>query len=102
MMAELETTDADLDTIALRETGITGIRVDDALRTSFEQTTEGNVVSATYAFADGGYGEYSYEIGGQVIKFIESNCHCEMNDQGVVTITARSKGETAKNADIAK
>ena len=90
-MAGLRTIDADLPALPFHETNVSGIAVDELLRTSFEESSDGKVVSGSYAFSDGGHGEYAYEIGGPILKLIASNCQCRIDGEGFVTISARTR-----------
>lgn len=91
MMADLDNIDVDLPALPFHETSVSGIAVDELLRTSFEESTDGKVVSGTYTFSDGGHGEYAYEIGGPILKLIASNCQCKIDGEGFVTIYARTR-----------
>lgn len=81
------------DTNSLSLGVITEVTVDEFMRTSFEEVVEGNVISASYSFADGGFGEYCYEAGGKIRKFIASHCTVTVEDNGIVIIHPQSKHE---------
>lgn len=70
---------------------ITSIKVDTYMRETFDEFRDGNIVSGSYSFSDGGHGEYAYEVGGKLVKFIGTQCKLHISNDGAVTISAQSR-----------
>lgn len=72
---------------------ISRVLVDEYMRTSFDEIIEGRLVSGTFSFSDGGYGEYLYEIDGNLRKLIISSCRCKVSANGFVLIKSNSSSK---------